>query len=311
MSLGPRVATVWSYADLIAAFRARMDELQITHATLDAEVPLQPGYASKILCPRPMKILGPQVFGPIIRTLGLTLVVIEDPETAAGARQMTQRLRPLKAPKIEDVSMLPIYRTTAEPTYVNGAPHHAGAEVNFHQWPRESLEPVNEPARRIIAYFQKHRFDGFLPRSPFDADHRRFLLPAHLPGLPTRRKPSLPAAVSPGMPLYRTRIEMPFGHRVVAAGEVIALLAWPTVDMHLVPVNYEAQRVVDYFEINEKNPRLLPAPWDEFEETLFLPDLPAPRVIRREDEPPASRAIATKPPAAIPQRGARRRSSRG
>jgi len=48
MSATP-LAIVHDYDDLVAAIRARRDELQVTHMTIDDVSGIQPGYASKLL----------------------------------------------------------------------------------------------------------------------------------------------------------------------------------------------------------------------------------------------------------------------
>jgi hypothetical protein len=52
------LATVRTYDELLAALRARTDELQITRDTIDAVGGLPDRYAVKLLCPHPIKIMG-------------------------------------------------------------------------------------------------------------------------------------------------------------------------------------------------------------------------------------------------------------
>lgn len=67
-----------SMAELLAALRARRDELQLTHETLDAIAGWPSGYASKLLAPEPIKNLGWQSLGLGLGALGIALVVVED-----------------------------------------------------------------------------------------------------------------------------------------------------------------------------------------------------------------------------------------
>ncbi len=48
-----------SIDDLVAALRARRDELNVSLDLLNHIAGLQPGYAEKLLSPQPMKGLGP------------------------------------------------------------------------------------------------------------------------------------------------------------------------------------------------------------------------------------------------------------
>lgn len=80
MTDGRRIATVTSYDELIAAFRARADELKVTRETLDSVTGLQTGYSGKLLAPVPMKSLGRVSLGPMLQAMGLAIVLVEDPE---------------------------------------------------------------------------------------------------------------------------------------------------------------------------------------------------------------------------------------
>jgi hypothetical protein len=82
------LAEVVSYDDLIAALRARKDELDISFLELDFIGGLTSGHSSKLLAPvRPyMKCLGPVSLGLILGALGLRLLVVEDPEALARVR---------------------------------------------------------------------------------------------------------------------------------------------------------------------------------------------------------------------------------
>ncbi len=96
MSDERRIATVTSYDELIAAFRARADELKVTRETLDAVTGLQAGYSGKLLAPVPMKSLGRVSLGPMLQAMGLAIVLVEDPE--ALRRFATQHAERKKVP---------------------------------------------------------------------------------------------------------------------------------------------------------------------------------------------------------------------
>lgn len=74
------VLEVRSMPELVAALRARRDELQITHETIDSIAEWPAGYAGKLLAPTPIKNLGWLSLGLALNTLGIKLVVVEDPE---------------------------------------------------------------------------------------------------------------------------------------------------------------------------------------------------------------------------------------
>jgi hypothetical protein len=71
-------AIVTSMPELIDAIRARRDELNISHETIDDIAGLPSGYTSKLLAPSPIKNLGWMSLGAILGALGIGLVVIED-----------------------------------------------------------------------------------------------------------------------------------------------------------------------------------------------------------------------------------------
>jgi hypothetical protein len=75
--------------ELHAAVRARAEQLEVSRATVDQVAGLPDGYASKLLSVVPMKNMGKISLGPMLRTLGLKLVVTEDPEALAA---MSHRL---------------------------------------------------------------------------------------------------------------------------------------------------------------------------------------------------------------------------
>jgi hypothetical protein len=91
-------APIRSMPELLNALRARRDELELTHETIDAISGLQPGYTSKLLAPKPIKNLGPLSFESLLGALGIGIVVVEDPEQRKLVESRWQkRVRPQKA----------------------------------------------------------------------------------------------------------------------------------------------------------------------------------------------------------------------
>jgi hypothetical protein len=74
------------YVGLHLILRARADELNVSRTTLDEVAGLTPGHASKLLAPRPLKKLGNLTLGLLLQTMGLKLVVVEDPEALERIR---------------------------------------------------------------------------------------------------------------------------------------------------------------------------------------------------------------------------------
>lgn len=80
------------YAGLLEAFRERANELQISREGIDDIAGWADGYASKILAgagAKRRKVIGPLSLEPMLVTLGLKLILIEDPE--ATARTLARR----------------------------------------------------------------------------------------------------------------------------------------------------------------------------------------------------------------------------
>src|ERR1700704_3558888 len=88
------LAIVHSYAELIAALRARVVELGTTGETVDEVSGLPARYTAKLLAlPVPVKALGPVSLAPLLGALGLKLIVAEDTEALEKIRH---RLEPRK-----------------------------------------------------------------------------------------------------------------------------------------------------------------------------------------------------------------------
>ena len=91
-SEGPRiVATFDSYAGMLAAIRARVNELQVSGERLDEYVGLPRGYYSKVAGAKPIRRLGMTSLAPILTGLGLKCQFIEDQE---ATKRLKNRLPP-------------------------------------------------------------------------------------------------------------------------------------------------------------------------------------------------------------------------
>jgi hypothetical protein len=89
-----------SIDDLVAAIRARRDELNVSHELIDDLAGLQSGYTSKLLAPEPMKGLGLMSLPALLGALGAALVLVED---SAQAERVRDRWTPRKrAPRGSD-----------------------------------------------------------------------------------------------------------------------------------------------------------------------------------------------------------------
>lgn len=70
-----QLAIVRSYKELLSVLRARAEELNISGDTLESASGLPARYSSKLLCPTPVKNLGPSSLGALLSTLHLELAV--------------------------------------------------------------------------------------------------------------------------------------------------------------------------------------------------------------------------------------------
>lgn len=77
------LAEVHDYDQLVAAFRERVAELAVPCETVDDVAGLPVRYTQKLLSPVRVKGVGPFSLGPLLGTLGLKLLVVEDLEVLA------------------------------------------------------------------------------------------------------------------------------------------------------------------------------------------------------------------------------------
>lgn len=84
MSTSAPVAEFMDYDSLVAAFRARVEQLGITYATIDDLANLAKGHTAKLLGPTMPKRFGPLTFNAIAATLAVKFVMVVDENAAAG-----------------------------------------------------------------------------------------------------------------------------------------------------------------------------------------------------------------------------------
>jgi hypothetical protein len=88
---------------LLAAIRRRLDELQVTHETVDHLAGFQSGYCGKLLADPPIKRMGHFSLFLILQTLGLDMVLVENPQALESLMNPQHHRRQawvLKAPRI-------------------------------------------------------------------------------------------------------------------------------------------------------------------------------------------------------------------
>ena len=92
----PRDAMIHSMPDLLAALRARRDELELTHERIDDIAGFPSGYAGKLLAPEPIKNLGWLSFGLALDSMGVALILVENPDQV---RLVQKRWIPRERPR--------------------------------------------------------------------------------------------------------------------------------------------------------------------------------------------------------------------
>jgi hypothetical protein len=93
------VATFDSYAGMLDAIRARVNELQVTGTALDQYIGLPFGYYSKIAGARPIRRLGMTSLAPVLNGLGLKCQFVEDQE---AAERLKSRVPPRNGSYVRD-----------------------------------------------------------------------------------------------------------------------------------------------------------------------------------------------------------------
>ncbi len=81
------------YHSLIALLSARIRQLDVSYATLDAITGLADGYVSKLFAPNPPRCMGWEALELLLAALGMKLVGVED---ANALRRVRNRLVPMR-----------------------------------------------------------------------------------------------------------------------------------------------------------------------------------------------------------------------
>lgn len=94
MSLRQIGGPIADESDLVAALRARLEEINVSRAEVDAQCDLPAGYTSKRLAIPQIKYFGRDAFWDIAEAMGLAVVLVEDPNaTARHAVRMKSRVK--------------------------------------------------------------------------------------------------------------------------------------------------------------------------------------------------------------------------
>ena len=96
------IADVTSYEQMLAALRARVNELQLNGERFDEFAGLPRGYLSKLIGARPIRRLGMTSFAPVLAGLGLRLLVIED---NAATERLKNKLPPRNQSYVRSVAV--------------------------------------------------------------------------------------------------------------------------------------------------------------------------------------------------------------
>ncbi len=84
------IATIATHADLVAAIKARLAELQLPYLGADAVAGLASGHTGKLLCG--LKGFGAISLFALLDMMGCSLVLVEDEAKTARAREAAKRL---------------------------------------------------------------------------------------------------------------------------------------------------------------------------------------------------------------------------
>jgi hypothetical protein len=89
MDATPFARVVYHYPAFIEAIRDRTVDLQISRLEIDRIAGLPIGFSGKALSRNPVKRIGLASLGPLLETLGLIVMIVEDP--AARDRTLARR----------------------------------------------------------------------------------------------------------------------------------------------------------------------------------------------------------------------------
>lgn len=206
---------------------------------------------------------------------------------------------------------MPKYRVTSEETIcVGGRPLNPGAIFEHIGWPPiRGVVPENEEAKRITAFHREHAASGLFGErtTPWSSEHKKFLL-LH------RGNEIIPAASAPSAnaPIYSADFDIESRAGTVPAGEKFCCLAWPNASWR--PKNEAARYAFEWLQEFGDDPRRDVSPWNSYDDSLHLPDLPEIKFDRsgKDWQPFAEPTFTLPPPFFIPDRPeAKARRTRG
>ena len=145
---------VSDYSALIDALRERSDQMELARVELDRISGLADGHSGKLLSKTPSKSLGLRSVGPVLETLGLILLVIEDPvardKTLARRTAFDVRQRRLgncnNSPKVASIESATIANPTQPPAVKAEAPGRSTEPIS-----RAHLRVIQERPKRSAA----------------------------------------------------------------------------------------------------------------------------------------------------------------
>ena len=148
-------------------------------------------------------------------------------------------------------------------------PARTGTVVEFLGWPDLlHMEPTNEPARRIYKFQKAHQFDSAKPPVPHDPIGGAIYLPVLVDGYREGKN------ATPEMPRYIARNRnVDLRSRVIPVGMEFAWVSWPIFGIEASQRTSGTCRRISRCA-NREHPRLPISPWNDFDDTLWLPDLP-------------------------------------
>lgn len=139
------IAVARHYAEVVAACRKRLAELEITHETLDAIAGLQSGYAGKLLCEPPIKRMGPLTMFLVFEALGMQVAFQED--TAALGRVKTRLVRRMFARRIHGRSVHKPMTIVLQPDILAKGRRRGGENSRKYMSRRQAKRLAREAAR--------------------------------------------------------------------------------------------------------------------------------------------------------------------
>jgi hypothetical protein len=93
---------ILDYEALQDGFNERIEDLNTTLEQIDLAGGHLKGYSQKTLCKPPVKRLGWESLGRMLKGTGMALVLVIDDERFAPIKaRLTQRIRPIRQPKAE------------------------------------------------------------------------------------------------------------------------------------------------------------------------------------------------------------------